>query len=51
MWFFCYAKNRVGNQIMVVGILLLEKIIEFFGYCGGPQSSSRENADMHIEKS
>ena len=22
-----------------------------FGYCGGPQSSSRENPDMHIEKS
>ena len=22
-----------------------------FGYCGGPQSSSRENPDMYIEKS
>ena len=22
-----------------------------FGYCGGPQSSSSENPDMHIEKS
>ena len=49
IWFFCYAKNGVGNQIVVGGRILL--VAETFGYCGGPQSSDRENPDMHIEKS
>ena len=30
IWFFCYAKNRVNNQIVVGGILLVGKMIEFF---------------------
>ena len=34
---------RGGGGILLVG--------EIFGYCGGPQSSDRENPDMHIEKS
>ena len=50
IWFFCYAKNGVGNQI-VVGDSTGGENNWISGYCGGPQSSSRENPDMYIEKS
>ena len=50
IWFFCYAKNGVGNQI-VVGYSTGGENNWIFGYCGRPQSSSRETPDMYIEKS
>ena len=34
VWFFCYAKNGVGNQIVVGGILLVGKRIEFLDTVG-----------------
>ena len=47
---FVMLKNGVGNQI-VVGDSTGGENNWISGYCGGPQSSSRENPDMHIEKS
>ena len=49
IWFFCYAKNGVGNQTVVGGSTGGENNWTF-GYCGGPQSSSSKNSDVHIEK-
>ena len=37
-------KNGVGNEIVVWGILLVRRIIEFLATAG-------ENPDMHIDKS
>ena len=50
IWFFWYAKNGMGNQI-VVGDSTGGENNWIFGYRGGPQSSSRENPDMYTEKS
>ena len=48
IWFFCYAKNGVGNQI-VVGDFPGRGNNWILWILWGPQSSSRENPDMHIE--
>ena len=34
IWLFCYGKNGVGNQIVVGGILLVGKMIEFLATAG-----------------
>ena len=50
IWFSCYAKNGMGKQTVVGGFCWWGNNL-IFGYCGGPQSSSRENPKIHIEKS